>query len=51
MLFSGVFYISNIFHDRGMVMDENGRNEWNWHLAQQLAQHVIIQKNNKSHTM
>ena len=27
-----------------MVMDENGRNGWNWHLAQQLAQHVIIQK-------
>ena len=27
-----------------MVMDENGRNGGNWHLAQQLAQHVIIQK-------
>ena len=26
VLFSGVFYISSIFHDRGMVMDENGRN-------------------------
>ena len=25
-------------------MDENGRNGWKWHLAQQLAQHVIIQK-------
>ena len=25
-------------------MDENGRNGRNWHLAQQLAQHVIIQK-------
>ena len=44
VLFSGVFYISSIFHDRGMVMDENGRNGWKWHLAQQLAQHVIIQK-------
>ena len=27
-----------------MVMDENGRNGGKWHLAQQLAQHVIIQK-------
>ena len=27
-----------------MVMDENGRNGGNWHLAQQLAQHVIMQK-------
>ena len=27
-----------------MVMDENGRNGRKWHLAQQLAQHVIIQK-------
>ena len=27
-----------------MVMDENSRNGWKWHLAQQLAQHVIIQK-------
>ena len=24
-----------------MVMDEKGRNGWNWHLAQQLAQPVI----------
>ena len=24
-----------------MVMDENGRNGWKWHLAQQLAQPVI----------
>ena len=27
-----------------MVMDENGRNGRKWHLAQQLSQHVIIQK-------
>ena len=27
-----------------MVMDENGRNGRKWHLAQQLAQHVITQK-------
>ena len=27
-----------------MVMDEDGRNAGNWHLAQQLAQLVIIQK-------
>ena len=27
-----------------MVMDETGRNGGKWHLAQQLAQHVIIQK-------
>ena len=27
-----------------MDMDENGRNGENWHLAQQLTQHVIIQK-------
>ena len=26
VLFSGVFYISSIFQDGGMVMDENGRN-------------------------
>ena len=25
-----------------MVMDENGRNGGKWHLAQQLAQHVIM---------
>ena len=24
-----------------MVMDENGRNGWNWHLAQQIVQPVI----------
>ena len=24
-----------------MVMDEDGRNEWNWHLAQQTTQLVI----------
>ena len=64
VLFSGVFYISSIFQDGGMVMDENGRNGGNWHLAQQityhvtlyifqqLAQHVIIQKNNnKPHSL
>ena len=27
-----------------MVMDENDRNGGKWHLAQQLAQRVIIQK-------
>ena len=27
-----------------MVMDENGRNGWKWHLAQQPTQPVIIQK-------
>ena len=44
-----------------MVMDEAGRNGRNWHLAQQLTYHVtlyifqqlaqlvIMQKNNKSH--
>ena len=32
-----------------MVMDEAGRNERKWRLAQQLAQYVIIPKNNKSH--
>ena len=42
--FSGVFDTVSIFQDGGMVMDETGRNGWNWHLAQQLAQHVIIQK-------
>ena len=35
------FYISSIFQDGGMVMDEAGRNGENWHLAQQLADHVI----------
>ena len=43
VLFVGVFYTSSIFQYRGIVMDENGRNGGNWHLAQQLAQHVIIQ--------
>ena len=46
VLFSGVFATGNIFQDRGIVMDENGRNGRNWHLAQQLAHHVI-----KPHTM
>ena len=27
-----------------MVMDETGRNGGNWYLAQQIVQHVIIQK-------
>ena len=30
------------FPGRGMVMDENGRNGRNWHLAQQITQHVIM---------
>ena len=45
-----------------MVMDEKGRNGGNWHLAQQLTYHVIIQKttnhrtrnqiiNNKPHSL
>ena len=42
VLFSGVFYISSIFHDGGMVMDEAGRNGGNWHLAQQITHHVIM---------
>lgn len=37
VLFSGVFYISSIFQDGGMDMDENGRNGRNWYLAQQLT--------------
>ena len=41
VLFSGVFYISSIFQNGGMVMDENGRNGGNWHLAQQIVQPVI----------
>ena len=41
VLFSGVFCTDSIFQDGGMVMDENGRNGENWHLAQQLAQPVI----------
>ena len=44
MLFVGVFATGNIFQYRGIVMDEKGRNGGKWHLAQQLAQHVIIQK-------
>ena len=44
VLFSGVFYIGSIFQDRGMVMDEAGRNGGKWHLAQQLPQPVIMQK-------
>ena len=44
MLFSGVFDISSILQDGGMVMDEDDRNGRKWHLAQQLAQNVIIQK-------
>ena len=41
MLFSGVFYIGSILQDGGMVMDEDGRNGGNWHLAQQIVQPVI----------
>ena len=41
MLFSGVFYTGSIFQDRGMVMDEDGRNGRKWHLAQQITQLVI----------
>ena len=37
VLFSGVFYTSSIFQDGGMVMDENGRNGRNCHLAQQFT--------------
>ena len=29
------------FPGRGMVMDENGRNGRNWHLAQQITEPVI----------
>ena len=42
VLFSGVFYISSIFQDGGMVMDEAGRNGWKWHLAQQITEPVIL---------
>ena len=42
VLFSGVFYISSIFHDGGMVMDEASRNGGNWHLAQQITYHVTL---------
>ena len=41
MLFYGVFEDSSIFHDGGIVMDENGRNGRKWHLAQQITQLVI----------
>ena len=44
VLFSGVFDTGSIFHDGGMVMDETGRNGRKWHLAQQITQYVIIQK-------
>ena len=37
VLFSGVFYISSIFQDGGMVMDETGRNGGKWYLAQQIT--------------
>ena len=33
-----------------MVMDENGRNGGNWHLAQQITEHVIMQKTTKHTT-
>ena len=42
MLFSGVFATGSIFHDGGMVMDEDGRNGGNWHLAQQITYHVTL---------
>ena len=42
VLFSGVFYTGSIFQDGGIVMDENGRNGWKWHLAQQITQLVIM---------
>ena len=41
VLFSGVFQDSSIFQDGGIVMDENGRNGRNLHLAQQFTDHVI----------
>ena len=41
MLFSGVFATGSIFQDGGTVMDENGRNGENWHLAQQITELVI----------
>ena len=41
VLFSGVFYISSILQDGGMVMDGTGRNGRKWHLAQQITQLVI----------
>ena len=51
VLFSGVFQDNSIFQDRGMVMDENGRNGRKWHLAQQFTQPVIIYiLSKKSHT-
>ena len=37
VLFSGVFTTGSILQYRGMVMDENGRNERKWHLAQQIT--------------
>ena len=42
VLFSGVFDIVSIFQDGGIVMDETGRNGWNWHLAQQTTYHVTL---------
>ena len=41
VLFVGVFYTGSILQDGGIVMDENGRNGENWHLAQQITQPVI----------
>ena len=41
MLFSGVFATGSILQYRGMVMDETGRNERKWHLAQQITEPVI----------
>ena len=50
VLFSGVFATDSNFQYRGIVMDENGRNGRKWHLAQQLAHHVIIQKKQQQPT-
>ena len=41
VLFSGVFDTTSISPDGGIVMDENGRNGWNWHLAQQFTYLVM----------
>lgn len=42
VLFSGVFATGSILQYGGMVMDENGRNVRNWHLAQQFTHHVTL---------
>lgn len=40
-IFVGVFCTDSIFHDGGMVMDENGINGRKWYLAQQFTDYVI----------